>query len=123
MAGCFGYGRALEYQSRGRRFESNFRSKFSDYSPLPGVTIHENGFKEKKTENRVKPTVARKPTAGRFGGRWGSSPENFEILVPPNARKSCFQQRKFTKIRFLDFEIEKKTEFSFKTEGFSCMVT
>ena len=32
----------------------------------------------------------------------------FEILVPLDARKSCFQQRKLTKIRFLDYEIPMK---------------
>ena len=67
--------------------------------------IHENGSKEKKTENRVKPSVAREPTPG---GSRVRAPENFEIFIPLDERKSCFQQRKLTKIRFSDFEILKK---------------
>ena len=60
------------------------------------IYIHENGFKEKKTENHV--SVAREPTDGGFGGAVspetrsrGSTPENFEILVPLDAQKWLFQ--------------------------------
>jgi hypothetical protein len=39
---------------------------------------------------------------------WEFGAENIEILVPLDAWKSCFQQRKLRKIRFLDFEIYEK---------------